>query len=149
MDYLNDLYELCETITREIADANEKIRSAGGKISASDMDYIDKLTHSLKSIKGVEAMAEAESDGEYSGRAYPIMGGSYRGGSYARGGGYRGGSYARGRGGNVRRDSMGRYSSGYSRDGGMVDELRELMEDAPNEAVKRDIEKLISKMENM
>ena len=149
MDYLNDLYELCETITREIADANEKIRSAGGKISASDMDYIDKLTHSLKSIKGVEAMAEAESDGEYSGRAYPMMGGSYRGGSYARGGSYRGGSYARGRGGNVRRDSMGRYSSGYSRDGGMVEELRELMPDAPDERTRQEFQRFIQKIESM
>ena len=149
MDYLNDLYELCETITREIADANEKIRSAGGKISASDMDYIDKLTHSLKSIKGVEAMAEAESDGEYSGRAYPMMGGSYRGGSYARGGSYRGGSYARGRGGNVRRDSMGRYSSGYSRDGGMVEELRELMQDAPDERTRQEFQRFIQKIESM
>lgn len=148
MDFMNDLYELCDTISREIAEANEKIRAAGGKLTSGDVDYIDKLTHTLKSIKGVEHMEE---DAGYSSRPYMDgMGGSYRGGysrdggSY-RGGSYRGGSYARGRGGNARRDSMGRYSG----DDGMVSELRELMEDAPNEAVKRDIQRLIDKMEQM
>ena len=142
MDYISELHEMCDTITTELADANEKIRSAGGKLTAGDVDYIDKLTHTLKSIKGVVAMEEAGDD--YSNRAYP-MGGIYRGGSYRDG---MGGSYARGRGSNARRDSMGRYSSrGYSRDGGMADELRELMEDAPNDTVRRDIQRLIDKME--
>lgn len=143
MDYINDLHELCDTISREIAESNEKIRAAGGKLSAGDVDYIDKLTHTLKSIKATIAMMEDE-DG-YSSAPY-YMGGSYRGGNH--GGSYRDGSYARGR--NTRRDSMGRYSSnGYSRDGGMVEELRELMEDAPNEAIKRDIQRLVDKIEQM
>ena len=148
MDYMDELYELCDTITHEIADANEKIKAAGGKLTAGDVDYIDKLTHTLKSIKGVEHM---EDDAGYSNRAY--MGGGYRderGGDSYRGGGYRGGSYrgmsyARGRGSNARRDSIGRYSG----DDGMVEELRGLMGDAPNEAVKRDIQRLIDKMEEM
>ena len=150
MDYINDLHELCETISNEIAESNEKIRAAGGKLSAGDVDYIDKLTHTLKSIKATVAMMEDEDGysnrgGSY--RMYPMYGGSYRNGN---GGSNRGGSYARGRM-NARRDSMGRYSreAGYSRDDGMVDELRDLMEDAPNEAVKRDIQKLIDKMEQM
>lgn len=143
MDYINELHELCETISSEIAESNEKIRAAGGKLSAGDVDYIDKLTHTLKSIKATIAMMEDE-DG-YSSAPY-YMGGSYRGGN--RGGSYRDGSYARRR--NTRRDSMGRYSSnGYSRDGGMVEELRELMEDAPNEAIKRDIQRLVDKIEQM
>lgn len=150
MDYINDLHELCETISKEIGEANEKIRNAGGKLTAGDVDYIDKLTHTLKSVKATIAMMEAE-DGEYSNRAYPDgMGGSYRGG---RGTSYRGSymgngsSYARGRM-NARRDSMGRYSgNGYSRDDGMVEELRELMQDAPNETIKRDIQRLVDKIE--
>lgn len=145
MDYINELHELCETISREIADANEKIRNAGGKLTAGDADYIDKLTHSLKSIKATIAMMEDE--GEYSGRSYADgQGGSYRG--YSRENGRMGRSYARGRM-NAPRDSMGRYSGRYSRDNGMVDELRELMEDAPNEAIKRDIQRLVEKMEQM
>lgn len=144
MDYMQELYELCDTITNEIAEANEKIKAAGGKLTAGDLDYIDKLTHSLKSIKGVEHMEDSgySSMGYSREGGYPREMGSYRGGSY-RGGSYRGGSYARGR--NARRDSMGRYSG----DDGMMDELRELMEDAPNDAVKRDIQKLIDKMGQM
>ena len=151
MDYEKDLHELCETISHEIADANEKIRAAGGKLSGGDYDTIDKLTHSLKSIKTTIAMMEDEDEG-YSSRAYPGgMGGNYRmyprGGSY-NGGSYRGGSYARGR--NARRDSMGRYSGdGYSRDEGMAEELRGLMEDAPNDTIKRDLQRIVEKIEQM
>lgn len=148
MDYINELHELCETITNEIADANEKIRSSGGKLTAGDVDVVDKLTHSLKSIKATIAMMEDEG---YSGRGSYNggMGGSYRGysrngGSY-RGGSYRSDSYAMGRGRNASRDSMGRYSG----DDGMLDELHELMQNTPNEAVKRDIQRLIDKMEQM
>lgn len=126
MDYTNDLYELCETISKEIGDANEKIRSAG-KLSAGDVDYIDKLTHTLKSVKSVIAMT----DGEYSNG----MDGNYR---------YSGrGSYAR------NRDSMGRYSNrGYSRNADLVDQLHAMMQDAP-ENVKRDIQRLAEKIDQM
>jgi len=60
-------------------------------------------------------------------------------------GSYRGGrSYAR------RRDGMGRYSSrGYSRDGDLVDQLHGLMHDAPNEQIKREMQRLAEKIENM
>lgn len=150
MDYMNDLYDLCETISNEIAEANQKISAAGGKLTAGDVDYIDKLTHSLKSIKGVMAMTEGDegysnrgsyADGMRSGNRGSYM---WNGGGYSRTPG-RGGSYARGRGRNANRDSMGRYSS----DDGMAEELRGLIEDAPNEAIKRDIQKLIDKMEQM
>lgn len=125
MDYTNDLYELCETISKEIGDANEKIRSAG-KLSAGDVDYIDKLTHTLKSVKSVIAMT----DGEYSNG----MDGNYRysgRGSYARNG-----RYSRA------------YSRGYSRDADLVDQLHAMMQDAP-ENVKRDIQRLAEKIEHM
>lgn len=57
-DVVNDLYDMCDIVTREIGDANEKIRAAGGKLTNGDVDYIDKLTHSLKSIETVIAMKE-------------------------------------------------------------------------------------------
>lgn len=157
MDYEKELYELCETIKEEIAEANKKIKNAGGKLSAGDVEYIDKLTHSLKSIKAVMAMMEDEDDDEYS-SMYPYV---YRGRSY-RGRSYRsddemtgegGRSYARdgrGRGSNARRDSMGRYSSrmdGYSRHGDVVESLREVMEEAPDERTRQEIQRLIEKME--
>ena len=56
-----------------------------------------------------------------------------------------GGSYRRGR------DSMGRYTSrrGYSYDDGMIEELRSLMESAPDERTKSEFRQFIAKMEKM
>lgn len=132
-----DLHELCETLDREIKDANEKIRSAGGKLSAGDLDYIDKLTHALKSIKTTIAMVEADDEGE-SGRYMPHYG--MYGNSYGREESYRRG-----------RDSMGRYTSrrGYSYDNGMIDELRDLMKSAPDERTKNEFRNFISRIESM
>lgn len=133
MDYYKDLHELCETLSEEIADANEKIRSGGGKISAGDLEYIDKLTHALKSIKTTMAMMESEGsyDGMYDGGAS----GRYMGGrSYNRG------SYARGR------DRMGRY---ISRDGDFASQVRELMEQAPDDRTRMELQKVVDKMERM
>lgn len=63
-----------------------------------------------------------------------------------------GGSYARGRGRNARRDSMGRYSreGGYSYGAeDMVQELRELMQDAPDDRTRQEFERFIQKIEQM
>ena len=63
-----------------------------------------------------------------------------------------GGSYARGRGRNARRDSMGRYSreGGYSQAADdMIQDLRELMEDAPDERTQQEFQRFIQKMEQM
>lgn len=74
-----------------------------------------------------------------------------RGGSYR--GSYDGGmSYARGRGRTARRDSRGRYSSeyGYSRAAeDMASQLRDMMDDAPDEQSRMDIERLAKRMEQM
>ena len=131
-DFINDLYDICDVLSNELKIANEKIRSAGGTLSGSDLEYIDKLTHAIKSVKTTIAMIEAEDDG-YSYDHY------YRGRD--------GMSYARGRKGtSVRRDSRGRYS----RDGEDITmKLRELMEDSPDEKTRVEIHKLISKIENM
>lgn len=132
MDYLKDLHEMCETLSRELGEANDKVRQGGG-LSGSDLDYIDKLTHALKSVKTTIAMAEAD-DGESG--TYPYY--NYRG-SYNRGG-----SYAR------RRDGMGRYSSmGYSRDDNMIAELRELMQNASDDRTKQEFQRFIDKIERM
>lgn len=140
---MHELYELKEKLCDEL-------KEYGGKeMSAGSLEVIDKLAHATKNIdKIIEAYEEQESG--YSSRSYPDgMGGSYRG--YSREGynTYRG-SYARGRGSNAQRDSRGRYSSrGYSRDDGMVEELRGLMDDAPNDTIRRDIQRLVEKIEQM
>lgn len=140
MDYLKDMHEICDTLSHELGKANKKIMQAGGTLSAGDLEYIDKLTHALKSVKTTIAMAEAEENGE-SGYYMPHTG--YNGRSYANSRG--GKSYARGR------DRMGRYTSrrgGMSYDDGLVEELHDLMDRAPEES-KRDFQKLIDKMEQM
>ena len=143
---MHELYELKEKLCRELEEYGKKDLSAGG------LEVVDKLAHTVKNL---DKIIENYEESEYSGNM-GNMGGSYaRGGRDYRGGSYRydgGMSYARGRGRNARRDSMGRYSSerGYSRDAqDMADQLRDLMEDAPDETVRRDIERLLRKIEQM
>lgn len=154
------MHKLIEYVCEELESLEKK--AAKGSMSAAEIEYADKLASLKKNLlKGDMLYDEVMEDGEYSGN----MGGmSYqrggRGGN--RGGNMGGGSYddgmsyargdGRGRGRNARRDSMGRYSSerGYSRDGQeMADQLRDLMEDAPDESVRRDIERLLRKVEQM
>lgn len=106
-----------------------------GELTAGSLDVIQKLTHSLKSLKTVEAMEESG----YSSGMYPS--GMY---SYDMDGGN---SYAM-----QRRDSMGRYSRNYShrysRDDGFAHELRSLMEEAPNDRIRRKMQTIIAEIGN-
>jgi len=133
---MEELYKLKEMLCDELEEYGRK-----GELSTGSLDVVDKLSHALKSITTVIAMEEA--DGGHSGR-YEPMGGN---------------SYARGRM-NARRDSMGRYSRDeygrgrYSREYSgavedMAEQLRDLMEDAPNEQMRHEIKALISKVEKM
>ena len=71
------MYEgICEAIHKEMELMDEKF-AGGGKLTAQDLEHLDKMAHTLKSLKSYEAM-EGNSE----------IGGSY--GSYD-------GSYARGR----------------------------------------------------
>ena len=130
-DLRDDLMEMCDTLTKELGKSNEKLAKVSGTISASDMDYINKLTHAIKSIKTTLAMIDSEySNGYYD--SYHDDGDS---------------SYERGR--NAKRDSMGRYSSerGYSRSA--TEKLHELMDEAPDERTRQEIQRLINKMQSM
>lgn len=143
---MHKVYEyLCDELK-----ALEKKAESGQKLSMAELEYLNKLTETKKNLLKIEMLEE---DSEYSN----AMGGSYarggRGNSYYSmddGMDMRGGSYARGRGRNARRDAMGRYSreSGYSRAGDdFMMELRELMEDAPDEHKRQKIQRLINEME--
>jgi len=138
---MHDLHELKEKLLKELEEYG-----GNAKFSKEDVETIKYMASAIDHICNI---AEGEEDG-YSGR-YPYwMGGAYAdgnmGGTSNRS--YRG-SYARGRR-NARRDSMGRYSGdGYSRDGGMVEELRELMQDAPDERTRQEFQRFIQKLETM
>lgn len=122
---MKHMEELKEMLCDELDEITSK-----GQISAGDLDAIDKLTHSIKSIETIMAM------GEYS---HDDM--SYN--SYARDG--------------RTRDGMGRYSRrGYSRrnyrDGysygkeGIREELEDLMNEAGTEREKQAIRMAIEQM---
>lgn len=155
--YTDELEKVCEAVVKTLAKANRKIEETGGELTAGDVDYVDKLTHALKSIKTTLAMEDYADDYSNDGMGGPYGRGSYRGSGermYRDGESYEGGSYARGRGRNAKRDSMGRYSSerGYSYDDAkseMIEKLHEVMESAPDETAKREVKKLVEKMEQM
>lgn len=142
-DKIETLHELCETISQELEKCNDKIRKSGGELSAGDIEYLDKLTHAMKSIKTTIAMMEAEegysNDGD---------GGSYRDGmsrtSYKRGGTY------------AKRYNNGQYAPhsnnrGYSYDdrNDLLDELNGALMMAKDDTVRRDIKRLVEKVESM
>ena len=136
MRYLEDVKEmLCEEL--------EKISKE--KLNAGNLDVIDKITHSIKSIEAIMAMDEGgySRRGSY-GRSYD---GSYDG-SYE--GSYDGGSYRRGRsattGRYISRSSGRMYSRDYSRDDGMKERLEALMEEATDDHTRQELQRLVDKM---
>lgn len=89
------------------------------ELTSANLDKIDKLAHAAKNVCKIINEAEEGNSGYY-----PA---SYDG--------------TRPYHGSYRRDSMGRYSRG-----SLADKLRELMNDAPDENTRHDIQRLIDKM---
>jgi len=125
----SDLEDLCEIISEKISEATGKI---GDNLTGGDVEYLDKLTHMLKSIKTTMAMMDSES------------------GNYSYDNGYNGRSgrryYSGARGRSAR---TGRYVSRRSGDDEMMSELRGLMEDAPDDRTRQEFQKFIQKIEQM
>lgn len=147
---MHEIYDLKEMLCKELEEYGKK-----GDLTAGSLDVVDKLAHTIKNLDKI--IESYEENSEYSSRGGSYAGGMGMGGaSYERGGrSYRGGnmggrSYARGRGRNARRDAMGRYSSeGYSRNDEMIEQLNDLMDDAPDERTRAEIQKFITKLEGM
>ena len=134
---MHGIYELKEMLCKELEEYGTK-----GELSAGTLDIVDKLAHSIKNLDKIIESYE-EDEGSY---AYDD-GMMYEGGRSMN---RRGGSYARGRGRNANRDSRGRYSSeGYSRTGDMVEQLRDMMREAPDDRTRQEIQRLVTKMEQM
>ena len=131
---MHALYDLKDMLCKELEEYGKK-----GELSAGALDIVDKLAHTIKNLdKIIEVYEEDE---------YSNYGGSYYNGNISPG---RSQSYARGRGRNARRDSMGRYSNeGYSRTGDLVERLRELASDAPDDKTRQEIHRLVTRMEQM
>lgn len=130
---MEKLYNLKERLVKELEGYGSK-----ASLNASDLDIAMKLSSAVKNLCKIIDGEEGEG---YSSRGY----------AYGRDPGVEPGrdmSYARGRR-NAPRDSMGRYSGemGYSRHGDPADQLRELMEQAPDEQTRRDLERVLRRME--
>jgi hypothetical protein len=132
---MHKLTELKDKLTRELEDYADN-----GKFSEKDVESIKYMTSAIDHLCNIIG----DEEDEYSG----VMMNDDLDGRYSRRGGM---SYARGRGSNARRDSRGRYSSRmYSGDNSMMlQELRELKEDAPDERTRMEFDKFIKKMESM
>lgn len=125
------MHKLMEYICDEMDDLERKVEKEG-KLSATEVQYLDMLAHTKKNLLKTDEMMEGE--GEYSG--------------YSR----RGGSYARGRGRNAKRDRMGRYSSdgGYSMAAeDMAEELRSMAGEAPNDRIRAELQNMSRRIEQM
>lgn len=131
MEYL---YDLKEKLCKELEEYAQK-----SNMNAGDLEMVHKLTDT---IKNVDKIVMLEEDDGYS-RA-----GNWEAdmrGTYARGSSYRG----------RKRDSMGRYSrdgrmGGYSRHDSkeaMMEQAREMMEDATNEREREAIRRFMTELE--
>lgn len=132
------MHKLYEYICDELKDLERK--ASNGELTMQELQYGDTLAHFKKNLLSADMMMEE--DDEYSHNYYPMT--SYADGRQNGGRGGRRNSYTRGtqRGDRYRRN-------GYSMDGDTIAELHELMEETPNETVKREIHKLIEKIERM
>ena len=142
------MHKFMQYLCDELEEIERKAEKEG-KLSATEIEYADKLLNMKKNLLKAEDL--------YEGSDYSMEG------SYARGGGMsmaRGGSYARGSRGNRggRRGGANQYGS-YA-DGGsytdysravddMVQELHEMMQEAPDERTKQEFQRFIKKIEQM
>lgn len=146
------MHKLMEYVCDEMEELERKA-DKDGKLSMAEIQYLDTLAHTKKNLLKADEMME---ESEYSmdgGNNYSREGYSRRRGNSYRGSSYEGGSYARGRGGNARRDSRGRYSrnDGYSMGDAqeIVEELRGLMNEAPDDKTRMEFQRFIQKIEQM
>ena len=119
-------HELKKMLCKELDDMTRK-----GEIrNTDDLEIIDKLTHSIKSVETIIAMNEAQGHDE-SGYTMP---------SYVKWGR----SNLADRSVSNKRDSMGRYTS---RHGDMMAELYELMERAKDDHTRMKFQRFIEELE--
>lgn len=136
MKTLDDLREsLCAELDKI---AREKT------INATNLEHVYKLTDSIKNIYKIEMLENGgySEAGEYSANgsygsesSYANRGQHYVRGHYSRDGGYSG-----------RRESRGRYSSDDARSG-MIEHLRDMMDDADNDKDREAIRRCLKQIE--
>ena len=126
------MYDLKNMLCDELDEIARK-----GELSTGDLDVVDKLTHSIKSLVTIMAMDE----GGYSGARRRDSMGRYADGRYyddgENDGGYSGRRY---------------YERRYSRDEGkshMTHQLEKMMEEATTREEREAIQSALGKLKNM
>lgn len=156
---MHDIMNLKEMLLDELSEYGRK-----GELNAKTLETIDTLAHATKNLCKIIEDAEMMEESSMGGSSYERGGNNY----------YDGSSYARGRGRNARRDRMGRYSRegrgnnyenydgnsyrggnnyrrGYSRDDAkkeFAENLKEMMEQAPDNETRQKIQRMIQNMES-
>ena len=138
--------ELKKMLCKELDEVAKK-----KELSAGDLEVVDKLTHSLKSLGAIMAMEDKYSgDYGYSGARRRDSMGRYADGGYS-GRYYDDGSYDGGYSG--RRYSDGGYSGRrYSRDEGkmyLLHQFEKLMDDASNPEEREVLQSAIGRLKSM
>lgn len=119
---------------------NELIKMSQKGITATNLEMIDKLSHSIKSIDTILAMSDAgysERDNDYS-YARRDMRGRYSRTNYDD------------RGGSSYRRGMSRNSYGYSEDGAkadMIEQLQEMLDSTSDNKIRNAIQRALETME--
>jgi hypothetical protein len=112
------MYRLRDMLCKQLEDYGKK-----GELSAAVLERVDMLAHAVKNLdKVIEAEGGAVSNSGY---------------------GYSCDSYGDVRTSN-RRDSMGRYSRS---SGDISSRLRDMMEDAPDDRTRQEIQRLVSRLD--
>lgn len=145
---MKDLYELKEMAIEELKEYGRR-----GEINPRDLPCIDTLAHTAKNLCKIIEMAEERTGYSYGARG--SMRGTYRYGADRSGSyGARGGNYSgmmpyygnNGYNGYGRRDSRGRYAGD---DEWMVETLNSLIQNAPNDHMKMELEEFRERVEQM
>ena len=125
-----DLEQLCMALSEDLSKVNREVQDKG--LSASSLDYIDKLTHSIKSVKTTQAML---------GNSYDMSRDSYRmSRDYSNAD-----SYYDSRDSYRGRDAMGRYTRDAKH---MVDKMHQLRNEVPKE-MQYEFDKFIQRVEEL
>ena len=144
-----DMKNLCDSLDfvyDDLAKVNQQIRSNNGALNRDHVEYLDKLTHTIKSLETTKAMKQAAEDEERGGYGGYGMRRMYYPGSMYPVGGYRDDGmprdYRDGYGRNQDRDSRGRYAD----DQQMRDKLRTMMASTRDENTRMELQRMMDSM---
>lgn len=139
------MHKLMEYICNELDELERKAEKEN-KLSMAEIEYGDKLAHFKKNLLSAEEMWD---DSKYSEDMMYARGGSRGGNMMGRNRMSNRMVYARG--GRRGANQYGSYAmeGGYSNTNELIEDLRELMQEAPDERTRQKFQRFIDEMEHM